>query len=149
ALGLRLGHTRERVLPGLVKRSGADSVEWTPMGSELEAEPTSEHPHYFAFSSLRQAELFALSSTGQPSPVPRGPQAGIPVSLPSSPCAAIASVSLPRVFSMSGRSGIHMPKGSKRVWFFVSASLACLPALAVSQNPPPQRKPPAGPPAPQ
>lgn len=50
---------------------------------------------------------------------------------------------------MSGRTSIPMLEGSKRVRLLAFAILAWLPALALSQNPPPPKKLPAGPPAPQ
>ncbi len=42
-----------------------------------------------------------------------------------------------------------MSEGSKRALFLASALLVCLPTLVLGQNPPPKKKLPAGPPAPQ
>jgi uncharacterized membrane protein len=50
---------------------------------------------------------------------------------------------------MSGRTSIPMLEGSKRARLLAFAILSFLPALTRSQNPPPSKKLPAGPPAPQ
>jgi uncharacterized membrane protein len=54
-----------------------------------------------------------------------------------------------RVFSMPGRIVFGMPEGSKRFLLAASLLLAGLPALSFGQNPPPEKKLPAGPPSPQ
>jgi uncharacterized membrane protein len=50
---------------------------------------------------------------------------------------------------MPGRTVIGMPEKTKRALLVASAILVCLPVLSLGQNPPPAKKLPAGPPAPQ
>ena len=50
---------------------------------------------------------------------------------------------------MPGRTIIGMPQRSKRLLLLASVILASLPALSLGQDPPPAKKLPAGPPAPQ
>src|SRR5713101_1800205 len=53
------------------------------------------------------------------------------------------------VSSMSWRAILFMPQGHKHALLVASLFLAGLPSIAVGQNPPPAKKLPAGPPAPQ
>jgi len=57
-----------------------------------------------------------------------------------------------RVFSVSGRTAVPMPKGLKQVLLAGALLLGGLPPLTCGQNPPPAKKPvpvPTGPPSPQ